>query len=52
MDEALAYALAARGVKTRDELAELATDEMTDLDGMTEARAAALIMAARAHWFT
>lgn len=52
MDEATAFALAGRGVKTRDELAELATDELTDLEGMTEARAAALIMAARAHWFT
>lgn len=51
MDDALAYALAGRGVKTRDDLAELATDELTDLEGMTEERAAKLIMAARAHWF-
>ena len=51
MDETLAYALAARGVVTRDDLAELATDELTDLDDMDEERAAKLIMAARAHWF-
>lgn len=51
MDDATAYALAGRGIKTRDELAELATDELSDLEGMTEERAAKLIMAARAHWF-
>src|SRR5687767_87403 len=51
MDEATAYALAARGVVTRDDLAELATDEITDLDGVDEERAAKLIMAARQHWF-
>ena len=51
MDEATAYALAARGVATRDDLAELATDEITDIEGMDEERAAKLIMAARAHWF-
>jgi N utilization substance protein A len=51
MDDATAYALAGRGVKTRDELAELATDELSDLEGMTAERAAKLIMAARAHWF-
>ncbi len=51
MDEALAYALAARGVVTRDDLADLATDELTDLEGMDADRAARLIMAARQHWF-
>jgi N utilization substance protein A len=51
MDEATAYALAARGVATRDDLAELATDEITDIEGMDDERAAKLIMAARAHWF-
>jgi len=51
MDEATAYALAARGVVTRDDLAELATDEITDIEDMDEERAAKLIMAARAHWF-
>jgi N utilization substance protein A len=51
MDEATAYALAARGVVTRDDLADMATDELTDVDGIDEARAAALIMEARKHWF-
>lgn len=51
MDEATAYALAARGVVTRDDLAELATDEITDIEDMDEERAGKLIMAARAHWF-
>jgi transcription termination/antitermination protein NusA len=51
MDEDLAFALAGRGVTSREELAELATDEILDIDGMDQERAAALIMAARAHWF-
>lgn len=51
MDETLAYTLAGRGVVTRDDLAELATDELTDIEGMDDERAARLIMAARAHWF-
>ncbi|MDX1548924.1 transcription termination factor NusA [Novilysobacter spongiicola] len=51
MDEELAYALAARGVVTRDDLADLATDELTDLENVDEDRAAALIMEARKHWF-
>ena len=51
MDEALAYTLAGRGIVTRDDLAELATDEILDLEDMDEERAAALIMATRKHWF-
>ncbi len=51
MDEALAYALAANGVVTRDDLADLATDELTVYEGVDKARAAALIMEARKHWF-
>ncbi len=51
MDEALAYTLAGRGVVTRDDLADLATDEITDIEGMDAERAAKLIMAARQHWF-
>jgi N utilization substance protein A len=51
MDEATAYALAGRGIVTRDDLAELATDEITDIEGVDEERAAKLIMAARQHWF-
>ena len=52
MDEATAYALSARGIVTRDDLAEMAVDEIADIEGMDEARAAALIMEARKHWFT
>ncbi len=51
MDEATAYVLASRGVRTREDLAELAVDEITDLEDMDEARASALIMEARKHWF-
>ena len=51
MDEATAFALAARGVVTRDDLADLAVDELTDLEDVDEERAAALIMEARKHWF-
>jgi N utilization substance protein A len=48
MDEATAFALAERGVRTLEDLADLAVDEITDIEGVDEARAAALIMAARA----
>ena len=43
--------LAEGGIKTRDDLAELATDELTELAGLDEATASQFIMAARAHWF-
>ncbi|WP_310565598.1 transcription termination factor NusA [Hydrogenophaga sp.] len=48
----LAAKLADGGVHTRDELADLATDELTDITGQTPEDATALIMKARAHWFT
>ncbi|MBS0192935.1 MAG: transcription termination/antitermination protein NusA [Proteobacteria bacterium] len=51
MDEETAFALAGRGVTTREELAEQATDDIADIEGVGPERAAALIMAARAHWF-
>ena len=51
MDEATAYVLASRGVRTREDLAELAVDEITDIEDMDAERAAALIMEARRHWF-
>jgi N utilization substance protein A len=44
--------LADGGVHTRDELADLATDELTDITGQTPEDATALIMKARAHWFS
>ena len=51
MDTALAAKLAAGGVKTRDDLADLAVDELSEMTGMEEEKAKSLIMAARAHWF-
>lgn len=51
MDPELAFLLAGRGVITQEDLAELAVDELMDIEGMDEERAAALIMAARAPWF-
>ena len=44
--------LAAGGIHTRDDLADLAVDELTDATGMEEDDAKALIMKAREHWFT
>lgn len=43
--------LAEHGVQTRDDLAELAVDELVDLTGMEEDADKALIMKAREHWF-
>lgn len=51
MDRALAYVLASRGVVTREDLAEQAVDELADVEELDDERAAAVIMAARAHWF-
>ena len=44
--------LANGGIHTRDDLADLAVDELTEMTGMDEAEAKALIMKAREHWFT
>ncbi len=43
--------LAEGGVHTRDELADLAVDELMELTGQSEDEAKALIMKAREHWF-
>jgi N utilization substance protein A len=51
MDKATAMQLAARGAVTREDLAELAVDDLMELDDMDEERAGKLIMSARAHWF-
>lgn len=48
MDDTLAYVLAERGVTTMEDLGDLATEDMMDIDGMDEERAGALILAARA----
>lgn len=51
MDEALAHQLAGMGISTMEDLAEQSIEDLRDMDGMTEERAGALIMAARAPWF-
>ena len=46
--------LGQKGVKSLDDLGDLASDELIDMlgkDSMTEDQANAVIMAARAHWF-
>jgi N utilization substance protein A len=51
MTTQLAAKLAERGIKTRDDLADLAVDELSEMTGMDDESAKKLIMAARAHWF-
>jgi N utilization substance protein A len=51
MDKELAFELASRGIVTREDLAEQAVDDLGDIESLPPDRAAALIMAARAHWF-
>ncbi|MEY4265731.1 MAG: transcription termination/antitermination protein NusA [Pseudomonadota bacterium] len=43
--------LAVGGVHTRDDLADLAIDELTEITGQSADEARALIMKAREHWF-
>jgi N utilization substance protein A len=43
--------LAGSGIKTRDDLADLAVDELTEMTGIDAQRAKQLITTARAHWF-
>ena len=51
MTRELAAKLAGKGIKSRDELAELAVDELVELTGIDEQRAKEIILKARAHWF-
>ncbi|NMG49498.1 transcription termination/antitermination protein NusA [Azoarcus communis] len=51
MDKTLAAALAGHEIRTRDDLADLAVDELVEMAGIDEERAKALISVARAHWF-
>jgi N utilization substance protein A len=44
--------LAEASVHSRDDLADLAVDELVEMTGIGEAEAKALIMKAREHWFT
>ncbi len=51
MDDALAYELAAKGVVTMDDLADLSVDELIEIEEMESERAGKLIMTARIPWF-
>lgn len=51
MDRELAAKLARASVRSRDDLADLATDELVEMTGIDNARAVALISKAREHWF-
>ena len=51
MDDDTAHLLATKGVRTMENLADLAIDELTEMTGMEADRAKQLIMTARAPWF-
>ncbi len=51
MTNALAQLLASKGICTMEDLAEQATDELVEFDGIDEEQAAKLIMTAREPWF-
>ena len=51
VSSALASKLASKGVATREDLAELASDDLLEIQEMEKEEADALIMQARAHWF-
>ncbi len=51
MNPELAHTLADHGIKTRDDLADLAIDDLLELADLGQEKASELIMAARKHWF-
>jgi N utilization substance protein A len=51
MDSQTARVLAAKGVTTKEGLADLAVDDLLEMTGMDAERAKKLIMTARAPWF-
>ena len=51
MEDGLAYELAAIGISTMEDLAELSVDELMEIEGMENGRAGKLIMTARIPWF-
>ncbi len=51
MERALAFKLAARSIVTMEDLAEQSVEDLLEIDGLTEEKAAELIMTARAPWF-
>jgi N utilization substance protein A len=52
LDATMIARLAEAQVHTRDDLADLAVDELVEVAGMDDERARTLIMKAREHWFT
>lgn len=52
MTKELAYQLARKGIITREDLAEQSVDDISDVQGLDEQKAAQIIMQAREHWFT
>ena len=52
LSPALIAQLADAGIHTRDDLADLAVDELTEVTGLPDETARALILKAREHWFT
>ncbi|MCP5158455.1 MAG: transcription termination/antitermination protein NusA [Gammaproteobacteria bacterium] len=52
MDEELAITLARHGITTMEGLAELSVDDLNEITGLNDERAARLIMTARAPWFS
>jgi N utilization substance protein A len=51
MERHLALVLASQGICTMEDLAEQAIDDIIEIEGMTEEKAAELIMTARKPWF-
>jgi len=51
MDSQIARELAALGIKTQEDIADLAVDDLVEMIGIDAERAKQLIMAARAPWF-
>jgi N utilization substance protein A len=49
--ESLGKTLARKGIRTRDDLADLAVDELVEMGSVDEKKAGELIMNARKHWF-
>lgn len=51
MERSLAFQLASRSIVTMEDLAEQSVEDLLDIEGLTEEKAAELIMTARAPWF-
>jgi len=51
MNETLAYALAEQGIRSREDLADCAVDDLEEIPDLDAEQAGVLIMQARAHWF-